>query len=1506
MKVTDKGKQEYLQEVSSGKNSHYYKLTQPQNRIWYTQQLYLESSMFNIGGCVCIYGKIDTLLLSRAILHVINANDAFHIRLLEKDGDVVQYFCNEISQRIDYIDFSGFDEPSKQLKSWEEEIAGTPFEMINMPLYYFSVYKLDEYEYGYFIKLHHILADGWSVQLMIDYIKKAYEELVADGKAESVPAGQYRYFIKSEEKYFQTERYLRNKKYWLDKFNQRPEKIYEIDGQSEGKRKIFILSEEKSERIRKYVHENEISSNSFFIMVYEVYLHKFYQLDDTVIGIPVIGRINRTERNTIGMFVNSLAFRCLIDENMTIKQFAKYIFGNVRSDFMNQKYPYNSLVNELSREQDILGNLYDVSINYYGTSLANNIAGKTVENIEFYNGQQPYSMQIIIREWDSSNAFQLDVDYKTSKFQEEEINRMVHLLNNIIDKVLLDDQVTLKKCNILSEEEEKQILVDFNDTHTEEPVSKTIIDLFQEQVQKSPDLPAVSYGSTQITYQELDSRSNQFANYLIRQGLKKGDVVGLVLEHSIETIVSILAVLKAGALYLPIDSTYPIKRINYILDDADVKFLLTNTELAEGVNFQGNMIEVSNQKLYTEESISFESRLHIEDSVYIIYTSGTTGQPKGALITGKGLSNYIIWAKRMYIKEAFEVFPLYSSMAFDLTVTSIFTPIVSGGRIEIYRDDHEEYILYRIFKENKCTVVKLTPSHMRLLNEIDCSQSSVHRMIVGGEKLQAELAKKTTLNFNHRIEIYNEYGPTETVVGCMIYQYDEKRDLTGAVPIGRPADNTQIYILDKNLNPLPEGAEGELYIAGDGVCLGYIKRPELNEEKFIPNPFGEGRIYKTGDIARFISPDCINYTGRLDNQVKINGHRIELFEIEEYLRSYLGIKEILVLNRTHETIGEILVAYYVSEQEISSEDVAKYARETLPHFMIPSFFIHIEKIPLNDRGKINTALLPLPEVSDGIENNVGECTEQDHLLLEIVEEVFQAESLNRNSNFYHMGGDSIKAIQISGKLNNRGYVLKVRDILLNPVFKYMSMNIMEKDAETCAPQEDCTGIILPMPIIEWFFEQELANPEHYNQSILCETDCQITAEQIQMVLSKMIEFHDSLRINYDSGKKKLYYNNKHLEEIPVVSYFDLSEMSEVKRNEEMEQIKERMEGGFQIKTGLLIKAAIFRISDSSQILYLCAHHIVIDGVSWRIIVEDMNTLIRQIQKREKLDLGNKTYSYQNWSKQVNSFSINVTGEIDYWKDEVASGFQFDSYRNPFENKVDKRMLTVSLDRKEFVLLQNEANRAYGTKTNDLLITALVRTIKEFGTGEDVIIEVEGHGRDEVFNMDVSRTVGWFTKMYPIKFSLGQDDISWHIKHVKEKIRKVPNQGVGYGILRYLTDSMPYQEKYIRFNYLGEVSDEGEEPIKIMDCIIEADNDVKNKLTSILDINCIVVNKELHIFLTYDAVHLDEESIKEIIIRYKNAIQMIIEHCTNIQKEEFTPSDFNTVELTDSDFDVLFD
>jgi non-ribosomal peptide synthetase component F len=473
-----------------------------------------------------------------------------------------------------------------------------------------------------------------------------------------------------------------------------------------------------------------------------------------------------------GMFTSTMPFRFVIESDCTVSETLTRVNDELMNCYFNQKYPYDLLIQDLELKKKAFDGLFNVCVNYYNTKLNSELNGFPIENIEFYNGNQNYSMQLVIKDWSRSGSLTLDIDYKINDYSDNQIDDMFIRLTNLIHQMLMNHNEKVGHVCLLSEAERTRLLYDFNSTETEYPKDKTIYRLFEEQVERTPEKIAVSFNKDELSYEELNAKANQLARFLVKKSVKKGVIIGLLTINSIETVIGILGILKAGGAYLPIDPDYPSDRISYMLEDSGSEVLLTNFELPAGITFNGEVIDLNTQSLYAGEKTNVGVPGKSDDLAYVIYTSGSTGKPKGVMVEHKGLVNYIWWAKKMYVKSRDEVFPLYSSLAFDLTVTSIFVPLISGSKIVVYnsKEDEYEYVLYRVMKENKATVVKLTPSHLSLLKEADNRNFSVKRFIVGGEDLKVSLARIIHEKFAGNIEIFNEYGPTETVVGCMIHK----------------------------------------------------------------------------------------------------------------------------------------------------------------------------------------------------------------------------------------------------------------------------------------------------------------------------------------------------------------------------------------------------------------------------------------------------------------------------------------------------------------------------------------------------------------------------------------------------------------------------------------------------------------------------------------------------------------------------------------------------------------
>ena len=525
-----------------------------------------------------------------------------------------------------------------------------------------------------------------------------------------------------------------------------------------------------------------------------------------------------------------------------------------------------------------------------------------------------------------------------------------------------------------------------------------------------------------------------------------------MVDRSLEMIIGILGIIKSGGAYLPIDPEHPIERIEYMLEDSQSKVLLSKECLVADLDFNGIVIDIYNDDFFKKDSSNLGEVSSPNELVYVIYTSGTTGNPKGVMIENKGLTNYVCWANKMYLKDDEETMAFYSSVSFDLTVTSLFPPLISGNRIIIYGNDESEVVLYKILRENMITVLKLTPAHLTLLKDMDNSKSKIKRLIIGGEDLKGSLADRIYNNFNKNVEIYNEYGPTETVVGCTVFNYDDKYNDV-SVPIGCPGDNVQIYILDKNLNVLPTGLVGELFISGDGLARGYLNKPELTAEKFVDNPFEPGmKMYKTGDLARWLPDGNIEYLGRVDHQVKIRGFRIELGEIENRLLQHKEVKEVVVLARENQEKENYICAYVVSGIEISELDLKSYLKESLPEYMVPSYFIQLDKMPLTTNGKINRKALSEPDIQAYANEYEAPRNELERKLAEIWCEVLGVEKVGINDNFFELGGHSLKAMTLLLKLNKEFNIeISIKNIFTLPTIKdFVSVieNFGESDVRT--------------------------------------------------------------------------------------------------------------------------------------------------------------------------------------------------------------------------------------------------------------------------------------------------------------------------------------------------------------------------------------------------------------------------------------------------------------------------
>lgn len=630
--------------------------------------------------------------------------------------------------------------------------------------------------------------------------------------------------------------------------------------------------------------------------------------------------------------------------------------------------------------------------------------------------------------------------------------RLEKLMDSIESGLIELNKVAPSKSNIANEIEKKEI-EKFNNTETIYPKNKTVIDLFEEQVKNNPNSIAISMGETSITYFELNKKVNSFSSYLSNI-VGNNSIVGLLAKHSVETLIAILGILKSGNAYLPIDPDHPMERIKFMLEDANVSCLFTNLENIDV--FEKEKTIFLNEELFNSENIEFENQRN--ELAYVMYTSGSTGKPKGVKVTNQNLINYILWVKKYGLLENEKtIYPFYTSLSFDLTITSIFLPLITGNQIEVYKNEDHKFAIKKIVDDKKANIIKLTPTHLKVLKELDNKDFNIKKIITLGEALSTDLAIDIYNKFNKKVEIINQYGPTEATVGCMAHKFDPNKDISGSVPIGIGGDNTYIYILNENKEEVSVGSIGEMYISGDCVAQGYLNREELNKERFITDPFKTDNImYKTGDLALRLPNYEIEYIGRIDEQVKLRGFRIELGEIESTISEYKDIKDCIVLVKDNKDENlKYLISYYISDNDINTKDFKDFLSGKLPHYMIPLKYIRINQIPLTVNGKVNKKeLLSIEDNSNNFEEYSN--SSQDEISKRVKNAISKviAESedkINEDISLFDLGIDSLSMTLLFSKLTKDllpsekdGYLIQNIDkILVNPTVKNL-VDIIKK------------------------------------------------------------------------------------------------------------------------------------------------------------------------------------------------------------------------------------------------------------------------------------------------------------------------------------------------------------------------------------------------------------------------------------------------------------------------------
>jgi len=1477
-----------------------YELTIPQQQIWNSLMLNPGTSMYNITGYKLFYGEIDTTMIVKAFDLLIDKHDALHIRLQINEGQVAQYFSNDNLNMVSYMDYSTIDNGNYHFENWCKEQSTKPMALLDSSLYHFTVFKLKDGIFGFFVKLHHIIADGWSVEIISKKISQYYQHILTGEPLADRHFLSYQDYISLEKEYLRSVSYEKDCKFWNDIYQKIPEYIQETNELYNSKRLTLTLPDSDQIMLDMVLEKLSVSTSLFFLAIHCVYQYLVYDHTDIVVGIPVTGRRKKNEMSIMGMIVNTLPARFSINPEGSFGDVLKEINSMFYKYYRHRRYPYSQILSDIrSRGFGDIRSLYDICINSYNFKLSDDILGVDTYSNELHCGKQAYSLQTVIRSFEGQEYLEFDFDFADKKYTEADIRRIFNGWRMIVKSLFFNDSnMIIKDIKLVCDESFNEMYFNFNDTSCDNVGAHTVVDMFHSIMSLYPNEVAVVHSGQTITFTEIDQQSNKLSAYLrSKLDIGKGSLVGLCMGRGVNVIIGIMAVLKSGAAYVPIDFSYPIDRVNTIIENAEIRYIVCDS------NCKNDMKELSYCKIIEIDAVNHEmfsvnateSKIDCQypvigasDIAYVIFTSGSKGIPKGVVVEHGSLANYIIWAKKAYGITKDDAFAFFTSISFDLTITSIFLPLTTGAKILAYEEDSGYGSFLEMLTDDKATIAKMTPAHLSIVGDGSRKVQNLKKIIVGGEILTSDNARRAYEVLGNCVEIYNEYGPTEATVGCMIHKYNKYDIQWSSVPIGHPIDNVKIYLLNKALQPVQMGEIGEICITGCSLAKGYLNNDELTDKLFIQNPFGEGRLYRTGDNAKFVAPEVMIYIGRDDNQVKVNGYRIELHEIESCAMKYPGVSMAVAVMKNNGNNSN-LALYYQSIVMIEPSYIISHLEKYLPLYMIPPHVIYMKKIPLTVNGKINKEYLQ----QQCLAKDEFSIYEDQHVLYDELMRILELENqkISPSDNFFALGGDSIKAIKLSLIMEDKGINLPVKWIMEATNLQEMLDRIepKRKKVQFQARQLYENRTIPSTPILNWFMQKPIENKKRYGHfATLLFHDTQtegMMREMLSRVFAKKDNLH--LRIANDS----IYYIFNKISSICIQTVY-LDDYIAEGRQEIISRENERAISRIDPFKGYIVSAVLYIIEEKVIQLSIAIHHIAVDSISWRILLHD----IQQAMKDENyLGLSDEG-TYERWCLAQNDISIMYQDEKSYWNQLAATTNDCFVMYNSNSQKIWGH---VSINAN---LLKESCVRCR-LNIQDVLLSSYLLALKIFLSESRFVIEIENSGRQHhLDDIDVSRTLGWFTSMYPAVFDNITEDLHELILNVKQTRQAVPNDGLGFMYSDEWSSLWRNEYSWIRFNYLGEIETVYES--FSVDSFTEF-YDEKMKATCALELNSFIFNDTVGIRMSIPEANDGQKAWQNFIYVLQQSVIRVYEYITCCELIFITPSDFPYADLTQSDLNRIF-
>ncbi|CAM4488291.1 non-ribosomal peptide synthetase [Paenibacillus tarimensis] len=1539
------GQGEAYTRIPQAPKQPFYPASAVQKRLFALSQMDGAGMSYNITMTYSLTGTLDEARLQRAWQQVVERHEALRTSFAYVDGELMQRIDPQAAAVIEQL-------PRTAVKAGEEESSDVrrrveeffkPFDLKKGPLIRAGLLPLAGDRHLFLIDIHHTIADGMSVPLLMQELCALYK----GQELQPVPLHYKDYTCwQLQEPYQQAQR--EHESYWLNELSGEIPVLDLVTDHPrpsvrsfEGGHVRFRINAELTARLRSMADASGTTLYTVLLAAFSVLLSKYSDQEDILIGSPVAGRTHADLEQVVGMFVNTVVVRSRPRQDLTFGGLLDQLKERVVRAFEHQDYPFEQLVDKLGLQRDASRNpLFDVLFILQNVDRSSLLMDQvSIEPYDYLHRTAKFDLTLFAAE--ELDGISAGFEYSVQLFQQVTVERMAaHYMQLLSSLAECGGQIRLSELSLLSREERAKVTEEYAVNRWAVTGPATIHQRFEEQVMKRPQHPAVLYNDDTITYAELNARANQLARSIRashpglhvpherRRGQEDGLLVGIMAKHPVDRIAAVLATLKAGLAYVPIDPSYPRERIAHMAEDSGMQLVLTDLEEASQL-LPGSIkvLPLSQEPvaapgqgvLANQENLGLD--VQADDLAYIIYTSGSTGLPKGVAIAHRGVVNYAAWRTQAYGIGADDRTLQMISFSFDGYGASLYSALLTGGSLVVVRDeDSKDYkVIRELASRHGVTSFSAIPSMYQAL--LDFAETSggldqLKTVILAAERPAEELVARSRRMLPKTLLI-NEYGPTENTIATAA-QIGIEPGRTAV--IGRPVGNHQIYIVDRAGQPVPIGVPGELCAAGPGLARGYWKKPKLTAEKFTAHPETGRRMYRTGDMARWLEDGTIEFLGRLDEQVKIRGFRVELEEIAARLRLHLSVTEAVVLDRKDEHGQPYLCAYIIPEDAagradggspapsytVTARQAAAYRtflEEALPDYMVPAYFVHLERLPLSPNGKLDKKALPAPDVSSGA-SEIYEAprTEMECRLAEIWQQVLGTERVGIHDHFFNLGGDSIKAIQVSSRLHQQGLVLEMKHLFQHPVLMQLAPHIKE-DEETIS-QDEVTGDVPLTAIQHWFFSQAFEEQHHFNQAVMLQRSSGFDTDALKQALTAIVVHHDALRMVFRQVSGTWTARNLSAHEIgPVtLNIVETGSMTEGEREAYISRQVESAQRSLDIEKGPLYRFTLLRTAGGDH-LHIVIHHLVVDGVSWRILLEDLAEAYVQAERGEAVRLPAKTLSVREWAHKVRQYAVHseLLKEIPYWQAvEQDNPGPLPARRIAGQRRPEEQAEAVmECTREQTEQLLKQVHRTYSTEINDVLLTALALALRQWSGRQKTLIHLEGHGREKLDRpYNISRTIGWFTAQYPVVLDASRpDDMGYMLKSVKDSLRRIPNHGIGYGVLEYLTPQEQRQElrfglqPEISFNYLGQ-SDQAQDNGVFSLSKLGSGTNISPSARKLyaMEWTGMVADGRLRMTVGYSRGEYEEAAIAELTGLYKEQLQAIISHCMGKTGTEVSPSD----------------